>query len=282
MCTIQDITKLQITYTPPVNILPLVVGIGFILLAIGWSVAPSLFVPLTWTAMFRVRRCGEGLATSFAHAVVEIRFGRIQELTGRGHSWLVALPANDYFDDQCIQDSRSSLGAFVNDKFPNEVHKVCGLTQAQLAPPGQQGAHGAGPATRYDKGKTLYFEGPLGKDIRMAFVATTTVVQGEGIRCEAEDVFAAVKGVHRLMNEQRLDNVAIPLLGCGHGGLRPHVSLLCMLVAFAERLSAPSGHHIKSVRIVVFQRDKMSRPTITRWQTRRLLAFVKRYCESKR
>lgn len=281
MFTVQDIAKLQITYSPPVKVEPLAAGIVFILLAIAWAVAPSLSVPLTWTAMFHVKRCGEGFAASFAHAVVQVRFGLIQDFAGPGSGDLVALPANDCFDDQCIHDTRSALGAFVNHMFPSKVHEVCGLAQKQIRATLQKDAHKDGRQARYDKGSTLYFDHPLGTNIRMAFVATTTVMEREGIRCQGEDVFAAVKGLHRLMNEHRLENVVLPLLGSGHGGLRAQVSLLCMLTAFAERLSEPSGRHIKLVRIVVFQHDNASRPDITRWQSRGLLAFAKKYCEPK-
>lgn len=111
----------------------------------------------------------------------------------------------------------------------------------------------------------------------MAFLATTTVKENEGIQCEASDIFRAIKGLHNLMNTERLDTVIIPVIGSGHGGLRPALSLFCMLVAFAECLVKPSGRHIKHVRIVIFQKDKNSKPSIPFWQVRRLLAFAQRY-----
>jgi O-acetyl-ADP-ribose deacetylase (regulator of RNase III) len=250
----------------------------FLLLSVFWHLAPWFSVPLSWTALVKVGSTDRGFSTQLAHASVDVCFGQIQALSDVPPETLLALPANDFFDDDCIRDTRSALGAFVNHVFPNRVTEISALAKQQL-----QGNTSGGisqPTTahqRYDIGTTIYLDRPRGEKVRMAFVATTTVTKDEGIRCDAENVFAAVRGVHRLMNTNRIDSVILPLLGSGHGSLRPQMSLLCMLTAIAECLSRQSGKHIKSVRIVVYQRDKDSRPAITPWQARRLLAFTKRY-----
>ena len=279
MFTVQDITKLQITFSPPIRTSPLLVGVAFILLSVVWHLAPWFSVPLSWTAIFKVGRTDQGFTTHLAHATVDIYFGQIQTLPDIPSDALVALPANDFFDDDCIIDTRSALGAFVNHVFPNRALEIGTLARQQIQAEAIGGTpQSAIPNQRYDIGTTIYLNRPLGEKVRMAFVATTTVTKDEGIRCDAENVFGAIRGIHLLINTERIDNVVLPLMVSGHGGLRPQVSLLCMLTAFAECLSRQSGKHIKTVRIVVYQRNKESRPVITPWQARRLLAFTKRYC----
>lgn len=273
MFSVKDITKLDVTFVTPIRLAPLFTGIIFVVLSILWHLGPHLTVPLSWTALTKVKSTSHGFQINIGHANIEVCFGQIQELYYKESTALVALPANDLFDDKCIHDARSALGAFVNHIFPNQVHEICGMVQDKL-----QGVATQSGLPRYNIGTTIYFDRPLAKDIRMAFLSVTTVTENEGIRCEAPSIFMAIKGLHRLINSQRLDTVVLPVIGSGHGGLRPPVSLICMLIAFAECLKEPFGHHIKSVRIVVYQKDKHTKPVISYWQARRLLAFVQRYC----
>ena len=278
MFEVQDITKLQVTFTTPIKHPPFQVGIIFIGLSIIGSISHLLTVPLSWTALSKVRSTDNGYITTIDHAKFEVCFGQIQNFFKVSTQDLIVLPANDLFDDKCINDTRSALGAFINQFFSNKIHEICLLVREkiELMVPLVQ-ANQSGQKPRYHIGTTVYLENPLNKEMRVAFLATTTVKENEGIQCEASDIFRAIKGLHQLMNQERLDTVIIPVIGSGHGGLKPALSFLCMLVSFAECLSNPSGHHIKHIRIVVFQKDKNSKPTIPFWQVRRLLAFVQRY-----
>lgn len=274
MFCIKDLTKWDVSFVSPIKTAPLLTGIIFIVLSILWHLAPHLIVPLSWTALSKIKKTSNGFQTNIERATIEICFGQIQELYKNESTALVALPANDLFDDKCIEDTRSALGAFVNNIFPNQVHLISDLAKNRL--PVSSGIYSG--IHKYDIGSTIYFDCPLSKDIRMAFLSVTTVTENNGIRCEAPDIFKAVKGLHRLIISQRLDSVVLPVIGSGHGGLHPPVSLICMLIAFAMCIKEPSGHHIKSVRIVVYQKDKHTKPAISYWQVRRLLAFVQRYC----
>ena len=274
MFTVKDLTKWDVSFVSPIKTAPLLAGIIFIALSILWHLAPHLTVPLSWTALSKIKKTSDGFQANIQRASIEICFGQIQELYKNEPTALVALPANDLFDDKCIEDTRSALGAFVNSIFPNQVHQISNLAKDKL--PVATGVYNG--IHRYDIGSTIYFDRPLAKDIRLAFLSVTTVTENDGIRCDAPDIFRAVKGLHRLINSQRLDTVVLPVIGSGHGGLHPPISLICMLIAFAECLKQPSGHHIKSVRIVVYQKDKHTKPAISYWQARRLLAFVQRYC----
>jgi hypothetical protein len=276
MFAVQDITKLQATFATPIKTLPFVIGIVFIFLSLILCLTQWFSFLLSWTAVSKVSTTACGFQISLAHAKVEVCFGQIQDFN-LPSTHVVALPANDQFDDECINDSRSALGSFVNNKFTNKIHEICKLAQMQLNSM-DVSIQGKSVPQKYKIGKTIYFERPLCTDIKMAFVAVTTVSENEGIRCEAENVFMAIKGLHKLMNEHRIDGVILPLFGSGHGGLRPEMSLLCSLMAFAECLSQPSGCHIKDVRIVIFQKTKDSPPQISPWQVRKLLALVKKYC----
>lgn len=277
MFSVKDLAKLDVIFVSPIKMEPMLAGILFITMSILWHLAPHLTVPLSWTSLSKITKTSDGFQATIGWATIEICFGQIQELVKNEASALVVLPANDLFDDKCIEDPRSSLGAFVSSMFPNQVHLITNL--AKESRPEVSASRGGG-RDRYDIGSTIYLDRPLSKDIRLAFLAITTITDNYGIRCESSDIFKAIKGLQRLLALQRLDTVVLPIIGSGHGGLHPPVSLLCMLIAFAECLKEPSGHHLKSVRIVVYQKNKNEKPAISYWQTRTLLAFVQRYFQA--
>jgi hypothetical protein len=279
MFIIQDITKMQITPRDSIVNPPFYVGICLVAIGILLFSIQHLSLPLSWTALTKIRAGKNSIVVTINHAKVELCFGKIQDSIHSQPKALFALPANDLFDDECITDKRSALGAFINEIFPNRAHEVVNLTRKKLAEKEFDGRVDSSTGTpRYEAGTTIMFCNPLEKEIRMAFVSVTSDKGSEGICCEASYVLRAIKGIHRLMNMKRMDTLVIPLLGSGHGGLMPQLSLLCMLISFTECLREPSGHHLKHVRIVIFQDDKDKKPSISKWRARRLLAFTLRYC----
>lgn len=278
MFSVQDITKLQITPRDAILVKHFLVGFFLILLGIFIYGIQYWSTPMSWTAITKIKRGKDFINVKIGHAKLELCFGKIQDSIISNPNYLFALPANDLLDDECITDGRSSLGAFISKEFPNMVNEVVDLTKKKLEENEFFGNFDSSSGKkRYEAGTTVYFNNPLGKEIKMAFVSVTSVKDHEGIRCEASYIIRAMKGIHRLMNIKRLEDLVIPLIGSGHGGLKPQLSLICMLISIVECLREPSGCHIKNVKIVVYRDDKSKKSIISRWRAQRLLAYALRY-----
>jgi Predicted nucleotide-binding protein containing TIR-like domain len=63
---------------------------------------------------------------------VSVEVGRIQDYQSADARAVIALAANEYFDDQCISDRNSALGAFVQQYFSNSVADFVGQVRAEL------------------------------------------------------------------------------------------------------------------------------------------------------
>lgn len=50
-----------------------------------------------------------------------VRFGRIEDCTCDEPGTVIALPANEFFDDACVSDVRSALGSFVHHHFADKL-----------------------------------------------------------------------------------------------------------------------------------------------------------------
>ena len=226
----------------------------------------------------RVRKTTNGYCTSLGAMTIKVSLGRIEESDCSDEDCLVALPANEFFDDDCIHDSRSALGAFMQHHFKENIPDIQALVRDALVnEPSEEVKKKPGEAAAsYGVGKCVFLDRPLSSRLRIAMVSVTTQRADVGLRSDAAYVFEAAKSLQRVMVNHRLTRLHIPILGSGHGGLKGEVSLVCMLIAFGE-LHRKSGHNLKEVNIVVFRRGENYSPSISELSIKRALDFASRF-----
>lgn len=219
----------------------------------------------------RVHRLSRGYSVRFGLMTVNVLLGRIEECEPEDDG-LVALPANEFFDDECIHDERSTLGAFMQRHYPERIHEVQSLVKEALAnEPTEEVSKRPGQAVpSFGIGTSVLLDRPLDTAFRVALVSVTTQRADEGLRATAADVLNAVASIHRLMANNRLRRLYVPLLGSGHGGLRHEVSLACLILAFVEQLQQ-SAYKIREVNIVVYRPDDESAAVVAEEDIRNLL-----------
>jgi hypothetical protein len=179
--------------------------------------------------------------------LINITYGNINNLEDYDKNTLVVLPANDKFDDQCIDDIRSTLGAFMNTLYPNGNEDIKRFIRSELEKRGEIG--------RFDIGNWIYKYDLRhnGTSFNIGIVAVTHLKEDGNIIAYTEDVISAFKGICKIVNEKRLSKIFIPLIGSGHGGLSPEVSLLCLLLSILERLRNEEGRRLREIYIVIYK-----------------------------
>jgi O-acetyl-ADP-ribose deacetylase (regulator of RNase III) len=191
--------------------------------------------------------------TRIEHADVYVEIGRIEDYVSTGRS-VVALPANEYFDDECVSDVKSALGAYVDAHFKDSVLRFLEEIQTELRgiPSEQVPRAERRIGESYGIGQAIFLRG-LAPSHRVILVSATTERTGIGLRAEPHFLYAAMQGVVETMNANRIDSVALPVLGSGHGGMPLVVALLFNLLAVRSCLTEDVGRHVREVRIVVFE-----------------------------
>lgn len=203
---------------------------------------------------------------------VEILFGEIQSVDT---AELIILPANEFFDDECISDVRSSLGAYFQSKAPGRTEAVRTAVTAHLRQKAQVTAqrvlnHKGESALAYEIGTVVPVKGVDGITEPVALVSTTTHRADEGLVAREEYVFSVLRGVSRYCGDNRIKSIAIPLIGSGHGQLTPRVSLIAILQAIN---SISSTSFLTDVKIVVFKRNSEN-AQIPEWEITRLIELA--------
>ena len=224
----------------------------------------------------RVKGVEGELRSEMGRLKIYIRFGRIEDCDASNAGCAVALPANEFFDDECIKDTRSALGSYIQHEFPNRIDEIQaqireGLTgskteQVESEPDRQRPSYGIG--------KCVYLDGPLSSGRRILLVSVTTKRAGVGLHSEARYLFAATKALCQTMNDHRLTDLHLPVMGSGHGALEGELALLYLLLAFKAAVDTRLAIRLKSISIVVFQKDKSSEPSIPKDVAARILSVA--------
>ena len=210
-----------------------------------------------------VVRCG-------IRSELTLRFGRIEECACESPGSVIALPANEFFDDECITDTRSALGSFAHKHFGSQVDSFKRLVAEERQQ--RRSILVKRESNQYDAsygvGTSLWFDAPLGSTLRVILTAVTRKRAGEGLKSEPAYLFAAVRSISRIMNDKKLTELHLPLFGAGHGDMDDRTALFCLALALAN---APD---IRQANLVVFRKSPNARPSIDPQVVRRIMASV--------
>jgi hypothetical protein len=193
---------------------------------------------------------------AIGRAIVHVDFGRIEEYEPDDDSTVVALPANEYFDEDCVMRANSSLGAYVQHHFADELTRLLDEIKVELdgKPSERVPRTDSRIEDSYGIGQAIYLR-ELAPEHRVILVSGTTDRAGIGLRAEPHFLYAAIQGVIEAMNENQLRGLVMPVLGAGHGAMPLTVALLFNLLALRSTLADESGDRVRDVRIVVFKRN---------------------------
>jgi len=208
-----------------------------------------------------------------------VRFGDIRSCHSKDPGAVVALPANEFFDDDCIRDTRSALGAYMASAFPQAIGDIQKSIAQKLenSPSELVEREHEERARSYGIAKCVCLKNALSSGRNVMFVSVTTKRAGIGLRSEARYLFAAMRAVCQAMNDGRFTDLSLPLMGAGHGGLEPELALLYLLLSTKAVIDDRSGgSHLRSVTIVVFRKDEHTAPDVHPHVVRRMLSLVKR------
>ena len=213
----------------------------------------------------------ETVSLTLGRAEVLIETGRIQNYQSADSGAVIALPANEYFDDECILDTSSSVGAFIQQHFKDSTANFVRQVKAKLIdiPSQRVPRRDRRVDESYGIGKAVFLSLP--PDYRLILVSATTERAGIGLRAEPHFLYAALEGVAETMNERRLNSLTMPVFGSGHGGMPLHIAILFNLFAVRSILFEDLGRHMRKVRIVVFDGDAAR---ITRTTMNNIVAHV--------
>ena len=271
----EDITKLRLT--PLAHpIYPLfIVGVLLMAASVVTVVLPS-WSRLPVAGQIRARR--DSITTNIGQNSLHVEAGRLETSVSDPDCTLIVLPANEYFDDECIGDTKSALGAFVQAKLRGRTAEFQTEVNAQLACLSSEEVVIEGKSKRrYGVGSAIYLDHPLKETLHLLLVAATTQRPGEGLRGDSRALFTIARAAIARAKDKRLQCIVQPLIGAGHGAIKPTRALLVQLIAWGEILYENPGMKV-SITIVVLPKEK-SLSSVSLEQAQQLLSVAVSVCQ---
>jgi hypothetical protein len=277
------IDKSYLWYThPPTTYVPVVIGICLLILsaaAFGYSTFSKPIVDIgSGVDLARVKEAKGAFWTKVSGCEIRITNGRIEDYAGTA-GIAVVLPCNEYFDDRCVDDTRSALGSYVNRAFDGQTAEFVSLMKNEcrnrFGPGTEQQKTESERAESFGTGRCLLLIKPLKRTVTVALVSTTTQRAGQGLSSRISYLFDGMSDLVANLANERINEIVMPILGSGHGGLDPPLALFGLLGALAEAARYGQGsQRLKKVTIVLFKRDTKSSPQVDPVVVRRALAIV--------
>jgi hypothetical protein len=250
-----------VTHSPNPPIL-LIIGCTILVasaIGFGFSLSTKRPIEADGLDLSSVTEGGGVLSTKVSGCAIRVIEGRIEEYVQDPGS-AIALPCNEYFDDLCARDSRSALGAYVTRVFGEQATAFVSLMRSEskkkfgVGTPQQK--TDTETAESFGAGRCLLLINPLGRPGPVALISTTTQRAGTGLSAQISCLF---EGMHKLtgcLADERITEVAMPLLGGGHGGIHPSLALIGLVLAIAEAARYGQGaQRLKRVTIINFKKD---------------------------
>ena len=176
---------------------------------------------------------------------IDLVTGVIQEASPDPNHGAVVLPANTHFDDDCIGDLNSALGAYFQTHFKSRTADLRKLIRDTLSVAQPK-------ATVFQPGTTVYLDRPLKTKHRIIVAAVTEKIPGSGIRADTISLIAALKGVMRFASDKRISELWMPVLGTGHGGLDFSVALAMIVVQLSNGMLREGCHSIHRAVVTIY------------------------------
>ena len=225
-----------------------------------------------------VRESWGEVRTTVNGCEIRVVNGRIEEFARTPHCAIV-LPCNEYFDDECADDLESALGAYVNRVFTGRVSEFKSLVttecrkkfQSKMSREKTEGVY----ADSFGTGKCLLLSKPLGNETPLALLSTTTQRANRGLFAQVSFLFPGMNELFARLADAKIYEVAMPILGAGHGGIRAPHALVGLLLAIADAARYGQGaQRPKRVTIVVFKENAENTAQVDKIIVRRTLALI--------
>lgn len=264
----------------PNTLIPVAIGVALLLLSsvvFGFTLLQNQKAA-AGIDLTRVKESNGVLWTTVGDCEIDVISGRIEDQKQEAGS-VIALPCNEYFDDECAFDPRSALGAYVNRVFDGQAEAFISFAKKEcrkrLEPGEEQQKTSDVRAVSFGVGRCVLLAKRLGRPVQIALVSTATQRDGLGLSGRISYLFDGMRELITCLANARLQEIIMPVLGAGHAGIDPPLAFVGLLLAVAEAARyGYGGRRPKRVTIVVFRRDEKSAPQVDPIVVRRALALI--------
>jgi O-acetyl-ADP-ribose deacetylase (regulator of RNase III) len=164
----------------------------------------------------------------------------------------ILLPANTSFDEKCITDKNSALGSYFLKNFPGKIDAAKNIIIDEAT----KKFFLSDKKKCADVGDTILLRKYDGEKTNILISAVTQDHPDIGIQANAVGIINSIKNALSICSENRYSSVTMPIIGTGHGGIEPKISLVLICIQYFLSVYHLQNHHVKELVIIVFDQNK--------------------------
>jgi hypothetical protein len=184
------------------------------------------------------------------HKII-IKQGDISSYKGDNNK-AILLPANTSLDEKCITDNNSALGSYFRKNYPTRIDSTKKIIIDEAT---NKFSLSAGKKCA-DVGDTILLSNYDGEKVNILISAVTQDNPDIGIQANAIGIISSIKNAISLCSENRYSSITIPIIGTGHGGMKPNISLVLICIQYFLSVFNSQNHHVRELSIIVFDQNK--------------------------
>jgi hypothetical protein len=184
------------------------------------------------------------------HKII-IKQGDIASYKGDNNK-VILLPANTSFDEKCITDNDSALGSYFRKNYPDRI----GYTRRAIIDEATKRFSLSAEKKCADVGDAILLSNYDGEKVNILISAVTQDNPETGIQANAIGIIRSIKNAISICSENRYSSITMPIIGTGHGGMKPNISLMLICIQYFLSVYYSQNHHVRELSIIVFDQDK--------------------------
>lgn len=213
---------------------------GWIIIAVGFCL--FLFLNKTGNRKYKLKR---SLTLHTNNIEFTIKYDTIENSTGSVET-AVILPANTMLDDECINDKRSALGAFILTKLPDKkevfLEEITGIRNLFTK------------NSACEPGSSFLLKSNYGLNHNIILVCVTEKKPEIGVHSSIYNIIKCIETTFKISSENKINRIILPVIGGGHGGVDINISIQTMLLT--SLYLSKMYHAIKFVEIILLEKEK--------------------------
>jgi hypothetical protein len=213
---------------------------GWVIIVVGFFL--FILVIKSGNQNYKLRR---SLTLKAKNIEFTIKYDTIENSIGANETAIV-LPANTMLDDECINDKRSALGAFILTKLPDKKEVFTEEIKSIRNTFNNNSA--------CEPGSSFLLKNTYGLNHNIILTCVTEKKHELGVHSSINNIIKSIESIYKISSENKISRIILPVLGGGHGGIDINISIQTMLLA--SLYFSKTYHAIKFVEIILLEKEK--------------------------
>ncbi|MEW6619297.1 MAG: macro domain-containing protein [bacterium] len=199
----------------------------------------------------------EPLPLTFGKYKVNIKIGKIEDISGLDKTVAVVLPVDATFIDELV-DTKTAFGSFNITYCPDRISELKQFIKGQLQEREVDCQRNNNEI--YPVGTIIELSSFYNLNVNILLIASVLKAESIGFKTEPSSICKCVEQIFEKTAIMRISKLIMPILGSGRGGISISTAVLLLLISINYCFTKFHHGPLKEIDIVVHEKDEAEIP----------------------